>query len=102
MKLDRDKTNSILKVSGLLDIDSADAVRAALLDFVEPPEGNGWTKRLNLGGVESCDVSALQVLLAARKSAASLGNQLQFQPVSASMAGLAEALGLSIGEVHAA
>jgi STAS domain len=54
---------------------------------------------LDLFGVESCDAAALQLLCAARKSAACSGRRVQVRGISGAVEMTAAALGLSLEEL---
>jgi anti-anti-sigma factor len=93
MILNKDEVSG-LRISGTLDIDAADSLRDALLDcFLHQTE-----IIVDLGGVDGCDASALQVLLAARGDAASAGKAFRFNGVSNAVSGMAAALGISVSE----
>jgi len=80
MNFNMNKTGGVMKISGCLDIDAASALREALLDC-EPET------QVDLSEVESCDTSALQLLLASRLSLVAL---------SSAMAETAASIGLTI------
>jgi anti-anti-sigma factor len=88
----KDGNTGVLKISGTLDMDSADALREALLDcFLHQHE-----VAANLSEVEGCDTAALQVLLAASSNAASLGKRFHVTAASACLSDMAAALGFAI------
>jgi len=75
-----------------LDMEAASSIRDVLLDaFSRQPQVT-----LDLSAVESCDTAALQVLLAAQKSAESMGKPFRIAPLSRAVLETAEALGFSI------
>lgn len=80
-----------LQLAGALDIYSADALREALLVPLQARSNLA----LDLAGVESCDVIALQLLCSARKTAAAQGTEFHIQTTSPAMAEAAAAVGLS-------
>ena len=81
-----------LAVSGDLRIETANEVRKALKVYLE-----GRAEMvLDLGQVDECDTAGLQLLLAARKSAAALGKPFRLTAVSAAVRETSEALGLAL------
>jgi anti-anti-sigma regulatory factor len=79
------KTGGVMKISGVLDIDAVSALREALLDC------NSEIK-VDLSEIESCDTSALQLLLASRLSLVEL---------SAAVTETAASLGLTVPSDYA-
>lgn len=61
-----------LEIGGEVDLNEADALRDALADGV----GRGSGVRLDLSGVQTFDIAALQLLCAARISALRAGKAL--------------------------
>jgi anti-anti-sigma factor len=98
MTLTTDKITGVLKVSGNLDIESANPLREAILDcFSAQPE-----VAIDLAEVDACDAAGLQVLLAGRRDAASCGQAFRFHAVSPPVLETAAALGLALeGAVQA-
>ncbi len=93
MNLSKDHTG-VLKISGTLDIDTANALREALLDcLLRQPE-----VAADLSQVDECDTAALQVFLAVRRDAEAAGKTFRAIAASSAVTGTAEALGLSIDE----
>jgi anti-anti-sigma factor len=94
MDVTKDNTSGVLKISGTLDIDTANQLRESLLDcFLRQPE-----VAVDLSQVDECDAAALQVLLAGRKESASACKAFRLIAVSPAITGTAEALGLSLDE----
>src|ERR1700677_4534373 len=92
MTLTNDPNTCILKVTGTLDIDSANRLRETLLDcFLSQP-----CVTADLSEVDNCDTSALQVILAGQRDAASQGKAFSVTAPSVSIIGMAAALGFSI------
>jgi anti-anti-sigma factor len=92
MTLTKDELTGSLKISGTLDIDNANALREALLDgFSLRPE-----LTLDLGAVEACDASALQVLLAGERHSATGGKALRIATVPACIQKTAAIFGLAL------
>lgn len=79
-----------LRISGTLDINSADALRDALLDGIR--RGSGLN--LNLAEVDACDATAIQLFFAARRSAAEWNRTLRLTAVSDAVAQAGAAVGL--------
>ena len=78
--------NGVHKILGTLDIDTASALRQALLDcMIHKP-----AIEVNLSGIEACDTAALQVLVAGRSN-----GSLQITGSSPAVTEIAAALGLS-------
>jgi anti-anti-sigma factor len=94
MHVNIDQNAGVLKLSGHLDIDSADSLRDALIAAASDRP----LSRLDLGEVESCDLAALQVLLAFRKHSESSAAPLPWEPLAPAVAELAASVGLSLGE----
>lgn len=92
MTLATNDRTGVLKISGTLDIDEADALREALLTAFRLQAEIA----LDLSEVDACDTAALQVLLAGQRNAASAGKTFRMVAVSDSVTGTAAALGLSI------
>jgi anti-anti-sigma factor len=94
MTLSGNNITGVLKISGMLDIDSAPSLHEALLDcFLHQPE-----VMVDLSEVDRCDAAALQVLLAGRLNAALAGKAFRVAAPSEAIAEIAAALGLSIDE----
>jgi anti-anti-sigma factor len=94
MTLSKDEITGALTISGPLDIDAAESLREALLDcFRRQPD-----VAADLSGVDMCDAAALQVLLAGRRNAASVGKAFRVVTASDAVTVTAAALGFSTGE----
>jgi anti-anti-sigma factor len=94
MTLSKNQTTGVLKISGTLDIEAANALREAFLDcLLQQPEPVA-----DLSAVDGCDAAALQVLLAGRKHAAAAGKALRFLATSDAVIDAAAALGFRIDE----
>ncbi len=95
MTLTSDKLSGVLKISGTLDIDAANPLREALLEsFLRQAE-----LVADLSEVDNCDSSALQVLLASKRHAASTGKTFRIIAPSSAVTEMMAALGLSIDEI---
>jgi anti-anti-sigma factor len=92
MTLTNDEVSGVLRISGVLDIDSADSLREALRSclLLQPHV------TADLSEVQACDTAGLQVLLAGRSNAASLGKPFHFHAISPAVAEMAAALGLDL------
>ena len=91
-KIISESSNRVLKVAGGLDVSGAAALRDSLRDWLtEQPE-----LLVDLSGADSCDAAVLQVLCAARKSAARLGKPFQVISPSATLLETSAALGLRL------
>jgi anti-anti-sigma factor len=94
MNLSHNNMTGELKISGTLDIDSANPLREVLLDcFQHQPE-----VAADLSEVDGCDAAALQVLLAGRSEAAARGKVFRVSASSQAIRETAAALGFSLGE----
>jgi anti-anti-sigma regulatory factor len=92
MTLTKDSTTGALRVSGTLDIDSANALREALLDcFSLQPE-----VRADLSAVDACDAAGLQVVLAGQNHAALIAKAFYVDAASPPVLEIAAALGFAI------
>ena len=92
MTLDKDLFTGALTLSGELDIDTANSLREALWECLLRQSDVA----VDLNSVTAIDTAALQVLLAGRREAASLGKSFRFVAVSSSVAETVSALGFSI------
>jgi len=82
-----------LRLAGNLDLYTVESAREALLQqFADKPR-----LEIDLDGVESCDVSGVQLLLAARRTAAVSGKSLSVHPVSQAVANCGALLGIAPG-----
>ena len=73
-----EETVTVLHVEGELDIGSADALRAAL----DAAESQGEIVRLDAGGVQFLDSTALGVLLASAQRLSARGGRLELMNAS--------------------
>jgi len=80
----------MLNITGVLEISRVEELRPQLLALLEMPAPS-----LDLGGLTGCDTAGLQLLLAARRSAASDGKALALVNPPACLARLANTLGLA-------
>ncbi len=88
MRMERDEPGRILKLSGELEIGSAEDLHVALRDYL----AGGPDPRIDLSGVSRCDTAALQLLCSACRTAGSL----EFTGVSEGIREACVALGLSL------
>lgn len=80
-----------LRLAGDLDLYTVESARDALLQqFADKPR-----LELDLGGVETCDASGVQLLLAARRTAAISGKNLTVHPVSQAVSTCGALLGIA-------
>lgn len=86
---------SLLRISGALDLSEAGALHQALSDYL----ANQSRATLDLSQVEACDVSALQLLCAAHKQALQSNQHFRLVAVSDVVQSTAAALGLSLAEL---
>ena len=84
-----------LRLEGALNLYTAEAVRARLVEQVMQPDG----LILDLGAVEACDCAGIQLLCAARKSASAAGRPFQLRNVSPSILAAADGIGLDRAEL---
>ncbi len=78
-------------VAGALDLYSAPEVREALLARSAEP-----SLTVDLSGVETCDLAGLQLLLAAKRSAAAAGRSVRLRNPSAAVSAACEAVGIGV------
>src|SRR5215467_1154114 len=95
MLLSANEKSGLLTFSGRLDISTADELRDGLRSH--DAKHSEWM--LNLSEVESCDVTALQLLWSVRRSAAEARKPFRVTGCSAAVLDAAAALGLSIDEL---
>lgn len=84
------KPDGSLAILGTMDIYAADDLRAQLTQDLDSPKGVS----LDLSGVDSCDVTGLQLLVATRKSAAEAGKSFQITAASTAFEEARAALGI--------
>ena len=78
------------RLEGALDLYSAERLLGTLTDCLASTS----TVTLDLGGVESCDTSGIQLLLSARLSAAQQSKSVIFRDIPESIATCCSRLGL--------
>lgn len=88
------KSDGTLEIAGELDIYSSEELRARLIQATTSPTG----VRLDLSSVTNCDVTAMQLLCAARKSAIDAGKSFHLSAVSESVEAARVALGINAAE----
>jgi anti-anti-sigma factor len=84
--------NEAFRLEGALDIYAADGLRQTLQACL----ASAGTITLDLGGVESCDTTGVQLLLAARATAAERRQTVQFRDVPEAVAACCRRLGLPV------
>jgi anti-anti-sigma factor len=94
MVVSHDETTGALKLGGALEIGAADLLRDCLRDYFQRQP----KYLLDLSEVNSCDAAALQLLLAARQTAARSGRSFRLSGISTAVGETAAALGVSIEE----
>lgn len=93
MKLQVTKSDGgALRLSGALDIYAAGALREILLQQIESTPA----VELDLSAVDACDVIALQLLCAARKSAVGAGKRFSVVSPSSAVAEAGVVLGFDL------
>jgi len=80
----------ILQLAGDLDIYSVEAAREALMDHFARKTG----LELDLGGVETCDATGMQLLLAVRRSAEAGGRSFSIGVTAPAIGKCSELLGV--------
>ncbi len=78
------------RLEGALDIYAAEKLRETLQGCTE----TAGLIVLDLGGVESCDTTGVQLLLSAHRTAAEAGNTLRFEAIPAAVGHCCARLGL--------
>jgi anti-anti-sigma regulatory factor len=97
MKIKRDETSGRLRITGAIFADGIAPLRAALLESLAA----GEEVTVDLSTVDMCNTSAIQVLIACRRSAGSIGKPCRILP-SPFLRETVAALGLpsvALGEV---
>ncbi len=90
MQIAKNQGSGYWEISGSLDIESAGALKTALLDcFLEAGE-----VVLNLAGVDSCDANGLQMMIAGQHTAEALGRAYRITQPSDAVSSVARTLGL--------
>lgn len=97
MLLSTNEKSGLLTISGRLDISTADELR----DGLGGHSANHFAWLLDLSGVESCDVTAMQLLWSVRRSAAEARKAFAVTECSPAVLETAVALGLAIQELTA-
>lgn len=85
------KPDGTLGISGTLDIYAADELRSQLIQSLDSSKGLS----IDLSGVDGCDVTAIQLLCAARKSATEASKPFQVTATSSAFDETRSSLGLS-------
>ena len=93
MRIAMGESGSVLHISGNLSIETAEELRAAMLD----PLAAASDISLDLSAVEACDTAALQLLCSACKTAQARGKRLEFVGMPDAVVQTALALGLTVG-----
>lgn len=83
--------NGALKLGGALDIYAAEELRSKLLEALD----SSTPLSIDLSGVDACDITAFQLLCAARKSASECGRPFEIVAISKAFDEARSALGLS-------
>jgi anti-sigma B factor antagonist len=91
MQATQDDISGALRISGRMDIAAAGALRKALANSIQ---GQQQTV-VDLSGVEACDAAGLQLLCAAKKTAAAAGVSFRLVDVSPAVLEASAALGLA-------
>ncbi len=90
MEFTQDEPNGVLRISGALDVSAAQELRDALADFLKRHSGMA----LDLSAAGGCDISALQLLYAARLSAGRAGAPFRIVEIPTVVREAAAAVGL--------
>jgi anti-anti-sigma regulatory factor len=96
MHVTQDETGVRLTLTGALEIGGTEQLRRALLDALAAKAA----LTIDLSGLEACDAAVLQVLIAARKTAAAAGRELRITALPPAAAEMSAALGLAAGELQ--
>jgi len=91
MQIAKADSGRILKLSGALQIDGADELRAALLDFV----GAASRPVVDLSDVTECDTAGWQLLISASRTAERSAKTVELVGLSAAVREAGAVLGLS-------
>jgi anti-anti-sigma regulatory factor len=97
VQIARDESGRILKLSGAVQINAADELRAALLDFVRTAS----RPVVDLAEVTECDIAAVQLLISAGRTAGLSAKPFEFAGLSAAVRQAGAALGVSFAELPA-
>ena len=99
MNLNITQTESgLLQIAGTLDIYSADAFREELVRHVQARP----SVALDLSAVEACDITGLQLLCSAAKTAAADGKRFEIAAVSTALTETRTALGFTAEQLSGA
>lgn len=93
MRIAKDESGSGLHISGNLSVETAEELRAALLDVLAAASDVS----LDLSAVEACDTAALQLFCSAGKTAQARGIRLEFVGMPDAVVRTALELGLPVG-----
>jgi len=85
--------DGVLRFTGALDIREADALREALSESLKQFP----SLEIDLSGVESCDATALQLLIAAQKSAEGRNQAFRISAFSEAVTDACTELGVMMG-----
>ncbi len=96
MQITRSENGSSLTLEGRLDISAAEELRQSLCDLLD----GSSSAVVDLSAVEACDTAALQVLLAARRTAERDNKNLRFESLDGAVAESCGALGVNISELR--
>ena len=87
---DSDSPTEAFRLEGALDIYAAEKLRETLQGCMT----TAGVIVLDLGGVESCDTTGVQLLLSAQRTASEAGRTLHFEAIPAAVGRCCERLGL--------
>ena len=93
MRIAKDESGSALHISGNLSIETAEELRASMLDLLAAASDVS----LDLSAVEACDTAALQLFCSAGKTAQARGIRLEFVGMPDAVVRTALELGLPVG-----
>jgi anti-anti-sigma factor len=93
VRIAKDQSGSALHISGNLSVETAEELRAALLDVLAAASDVS----LDLSAVEACDTAALQVFCSACKTAGARGKTLELVGMPDAVVRTALELGLPVG-----
>jgi anti-anti-sigma factor len=95
MHLPQTNEGSPFKIAGTLDIYDAGPLRETLLHLLEAPSG----MVLDLSDVEECDLTAIQLFCAARKSAESANKAFVIHSASSAVVKVCAAIGVTADQL---
>ena len=93
MQVIRDQSG-ILRLSGSIQISSAEELRTAFRDYI----GEAATPIIDLSEADECDTAILQLLISARRTAEHCGKQFELMGLSPDIRDTTAALGLMLTE----